>query len=496
MHKLIEALEAPARPVIAVVGDAILDRYVYGSASRLSPEAAVPVIEVERVEESLGGAAAVAHMVAALDSEVYISGLVGNDPDGKLLCRLCDLADVRCSFLVTDRQGRPTTVKERYMAVTAGKPPQQLLRCDREDRTPMRPEMALDFDDKCWPGRASRCDVTLISDYNKGVCSEELVKPLIKRCRDEGKPVIVDPAKGTDWSKYRGATLLKPNRVEASLATGVIINRPEDAFRAAGKLIDTLKVEGVLVTLDKDGMVLLTQDGYCKTIEARPRRIYDITGAGDMVLAALGVGLAKGLPMDEAAVLANHAAGLAVERPGVAILSRRDLILDLAEHAEPPSKAKQPTVAQLADMLARRRRDGKVVFTNGCFDLLHLGHVRLLEEAASLGDCLVVGVNSDESVRRLKGPSRPLQSQEDRCAILAALECVDAVVVFDEDDPLALISGLKPDVLVKGGDYRLDEVVGHELVPETVIVPLVEGRSTTALVASFSGAGVHEEWRD
>jgi D-beta-D-heptose 7-phosphate kinase/D-beta-D-heptose 1-phosphate adenosyltransferase len=304
--------------------------------------------------------------------------------------------------------------------------------------------------------------------------------------------VLADPIRASDYSRYRGVHCMTPNRLEAQLATGRTIVQSEDALRVGWHLVESLAMEAVLVTLDRDGMALVRADGRAELLPTRPRQVYDITGAGDMVLAIVGLCLAGGADYDEAAALGNVAGGLEVEKFGVALLTRDEILRDLVDHHRPEG-SKVMDREHLAAEVRRRRRIGQtIVFTNGCFDLLHAGHVRLLRQAAALGDFLVVGLNSDASVRRLKGPSRPLNSAEARAEVLSALEAVDAVTIFDEDTPLELIRALAPHILVKGGDYRPEEVVGRAEVEtaggRVVLIPLIEGHSTTGLVHRAAGA--------
>ncbi len=298
--------------------------------------------------------------------------------------------------------------------------------------------------------------------------------------------VLADPIRSNDYSRYRGVHCMTPNRLEAQLATGMTIARAEDAIRVGQKLVESLEMEAVLVTLDREGMALVRADGRAEVLPTRPRQVYDITGAGDMVLAVVGLCLASGADYAEAAALGNVAGGLEVEKFGVALLTREEIHNDLMEH-HPSEGAKVLDRDHLKAEVLRRQRAGQTIgFTNGCFDLLHPGHVRLLREAAGHCDFLAVGLNSDASIKRLKGPSRPINPAEARAEVLSALEAVNAVTIFDEDTPLELISAIKPDVLIKGGDYRPDQVVGREEVEATggrlVIVPLFEGHSTTGMV--------------
>jgi D-beta-D-heptose 7-phosphate kinase/D-beta-D-heptose 1-phosphate adenosyltransferase len=329
-------------------------------------------------------------------------------------------------------------------------------------------------------------DIVLISDYDKGVCTPALLRGLIDACRDAGVKVIADPLRAADYSRYRGVHCMTPNRLEASLATGMAITRPDDALEVGRKLVTTLEMESVLVTLDRDGMALVRADGRAVLVPTRPRQVYDITGAGDMVLSVVGLCLASGADYDEAAALGNVAGGLEVERIGVALLSRREILRDLIDHHRPDAGKRFDAEILIAEVGRRRQAGQTVVFTNGCFDILHLGHVRLLRHAAALGDFLVVGINSDASVQKLKGPARPIHREADRAELLAALECVDAVTVFDAETPLALIQAIRPDVLVKGGDYRPDQVVGRADVEASggrlVLVPFVAGHSSSRLI--------------
>jgi D-beta-D-heptose 7-phosphate kinase/D-beta-D-heptose 1-phosphate adenosyltransferase len=387
--------------------------------------------------------------------------------------------------LVLSMDDRPTTLKERYIGRAQDRHPQQMIRVDYETRDPI-PAMVETRLHAELPVSLKWADVVLISDYDKGVCTPTLLRAVIETARSTGVKVLVDPVRSTDYSRYRGVHCMTPNRLEAQLATGLTITRADDALRVGKQLVETLGMEAVLVTLDRDGMAMVLENGRAELVPTRPRQVYDITGAGDMVLAVVGLCLASGAGYDESAALGNVAGGLEVEKFGVALLTRGEILRDLVDHrsAEGSKILDQP---HLVDEVRRRRLAGqKIVFTNGCFDLLHPGHVRLLRQAAEQGDYLIVGLNSDESVRRLKGPSRPLNAVEARAEVLSALESVDAVTVFHEDTPLNLITAVRPDVLVKGGDYRPEEVVGRAEVEAAggrlMLIPLVEGHSTTGLV--------------
>ena len=483
-HDLIRRVETLGHPRVLVVGDLILDRYVWGDAERISQEAPVPLLRADRREHRLGGAASVATMLRALGADVRLIGVVGRDSEAVIVRKL--LADLGIDdHLVVSIDDRQTTLKERYIGRAQDRHPQQMMRVDYETREPIPAEV----ESRIWqelPEAVAQADVVLISDYDKGVCTPSLLRSLITACRSLDVRVLADPVRSNDYSKYQGVHAMTPNRLEAQLATGMTIAAPEDALAVGRKLLQSLRMECVLVTLDRDGMAVVHADGRERLVPTRPRQVYDITGAGDMVLSVVGLCLAGGADYEEAAALGNVAGGLEVEKIGVALLSRQELLRDLLDHHRPEAVKRLDRPA-LVDEVRRRRDAGQsVVFTNGCFDLLHPGHVRLLRQAAALGDYLVVGLNSDASVRRLKGPNRPINPEDARAEVLGALECVDAVTVFDEDTPLELIDAVLPDVLVKGGDYRPEEVVGREEVEAAggrlVLIPLAEGHSTTQMV--------------
>jgi D-beta-D-heptose 7-phosphate kinase/D-beta-D-heptose 1-phosphate adenosyltransferase len=483
-HDLIRRVATLGNPRILVVGDLILDRYVWGYAERISQEAPVPLLRADQREHRLGGAASVATMLAALGARVGLIGGVGRDAEAGLVRQILAEHAIDDDTLLT-LDDRPTTLKERYIGRAQDRHPQQMIRVDYETRDPIPAAAERALLDRL-PAAVAAADLVLISDYDKGICTPTVLRGLIDACRARGIRVLADPIRSSDYARYRGVHCMTPNRLEASLATGLTIARPEDALEAGRRLVRSLGMECVLVTLDRDGMAVVRRDGRAELVPTRPRQVYDITGAGDMVLSVVGLCLAAGADYDEAAALGNVAGGLEVEKIGVALLSRQELLRDLVDHHRPEA-GKRLDGAALAAEVGRRRQAGQtVVFTNGCFDLLHVGHIRLLRQAAALGDYLVVGLNSDSSVRRLKGPSRPLNQAADRAELLGALECVDAITVFDDDTPLALIESILPDVLVKGGDYRPEDVVGRQAVEAAggrlVLVPLAEGHSTTRLV--------------
>ena len=500
---LLATFDRLGHPRVLVLGDLILDRYTFGDAERVSQEAPVILLRADQREARLGGAANVCNMLRGLEVEVTCAGVVGHDRDGELVRRLLDEAGVDGSSLLDDHS-RPTTVKERFIGRAQGRHPHQMLRVDSEVREPISAALEQQLADRILK-RIASFDVALISDYDKGVCTPDLLRKVIDGARQVGVPVLVDPVRSHDYSRYHGATSMTPNRLEAEMATGIRIDTATDAFRAAQKLCETLQLDLGIITLDRDGMALVDRDGTTSVFPTRPRAVYDITGAGDMALAMIGVALAAKVPPPRALQLANVAAGLEVEKVGVAVIPRAEIrqrLLDECRSAQaerakdmavtapasPPQKI--VGVDQLQSVVKEHRATGrKIVFTNGCFDLLHVGHVSYLAEARGLGDVLIVAVNSDAGVRRLKGTTRPLIGERDRATMLAALASVDYVVIFDEATPHTLLHRLRPDVLAKGGTYAPHEVVGHEVVTgyggAVCVVGLVPGVSTTKIVASL-----------
>jgi D-beta-D-heptose 7-phosphate kinase/D-beta-D-heptose 1-phosphate adenosyltransferase len=491
---LVEIVEQLGTPRILVLGDLILDRYVWGDAERISQEAPVILLREERQENRLGGAANVANMLRGLDAEVTLAGIVGHDSDGLLVSQELDRSGVNCSAVMSDPD-RPTTVKVRFMGRAQHRHPHQMLRVDREVRRPVSSELARQFLRQTLP-RLRDFDAILISDYAKGVCTSEVLQPLIEAARKAGIPVVADPAAGGDYNLYRGAAGVTPNRSETGKATGRDVRSISEAFLAGDQLVEQFDLDMAFVTLDRDGIVLARRDAEPIHLPTRTREVYDITGAGDMVLAMIGVGMAAGVDPVSLSRLANIAGGLEVEQIGVVPISRREILTDLLQGAR-RSGGKVCTLPELQKQVSARKKIGQqIVLTNGCFDLLHAGHVSYLQEAAREGDCLIVAVNSDDSVRRLgKAPDRPIFDQDYRAQMLAALESVDYVVVFDEDTPHAVLETLQPHVLVKGGTYRDDEIVGREVVQSyggrVKALGITPGLSTTDIVRRLREESAH-----
>jgi D-beta-D-heptose 7-phosphate kinase/D-beta-D-heptose 1-phosphate adenosyltransferase len=486
---LIDLVQNLGRPRVLVVGDVMLDRYVWGDAERISQEAPVVLLRADRREERLGGASSVATMLSALQADVKLVGVIGPDGDGKRVRELLDDLKVEHSAVRTD-DGRPTTLKERFIGRAQHRHPQQMLRVDYEARTAVSGGVEAELCEAI-ASAVGRADVVLVSDYDKGVCTAGVMAATIRAAKQRGVRVVADPIRGCDYAKYRGCSAVTPNRLEAGLATGRQIETTDEAIAAARQLRDELGLEAGIVTLDKDGMALAHRDGTEAVYPTRPRQVYDITGAGDMVMSVLGLALAAGADYPSAIRLANVAGGLEVEKIGVATVTREEIVNDLFHSpstADPHAAAsKVRALPQLLPELEARRRAGhRIAFTNGCFDILHAGHVQYLNEARAQGDCLVVGLNTDASVRNLKGPGRPVNSEEARAAVLAGLGSVDYLVLFDDPTPLELIKAVKPHVLVKGADYRKDQVVGAELVEgyggRVHLAGLREGYSTSKLI--------------
>lgn len=483
--ELIDEMARLGTPRVLVIGDLILDRYVWGDAERISQEAPVILLREDRQETRLGGAANVANMLRGLEAEVTLAGVVGADPDGVWVAKELERFGVDCAALVVDSE-RPTTCKVRFMGRAQHRHPHQMLRVDREDRKPVASAIVVQLLAAILP-RLHEFQAVLISDYAKGVCTAELLRPLIKAARAAGLPVIVDPAAGGDYNIYRGATGVTPNRSETQKATGVEIRTIDAAYQAGQLLVEKFELDMAFVTLDRDGIVLAPRHGQSVHLPTRVREVYDVTGAGDMVLAMFGLGMAAGIEPTNLCRLANVAGGLEVEQVGVVRISRKEILTDLLRGSR-RAAGKVCTVDELTRHVAARHKAGqKVVLTNGCFDLLHVGHLSYLQEAAQEGDCLIVAINSDNSVRRLnKAPDRPIFNEEYRAQMLAGLESVDYVVVFDEETPHAVLRQIQPDVLVKGGTYREDEIVGREVVlgygGRVKALGITPGVSTTEIV--------------
>jgi D-beta-D-heptose 7-phosphate kinase/D-beta-D-heptose 1-phosphate adenosyltransferase len=466
---------------VLCIGDVMLDHYVYGEVERVSPEAPIPVLCIERETRTLGGAGNVLRNLCALGSTASFVSVVGNDDAAREIERLL-AAQEGAEVHVLVQPQRTTTVKTRFIAAN-----QQLLRTDRESAIPLAPHIRNDL---LMLARELVRDhaVVIISDYAKGVLTEGVALEIIKAAQEAGARVVVDP-KGGDHIRYRGADLLKPNRRELAHATGMAVAAEADVVIAARSLIERCGLGAVLVSLGRDGMVLTESDGSVHVQRADVREVYDVSGAGDTVVAAVAAAVAAGVPLVPAVRLASAAAGIVVGKVGTAVAYPSEIAAMLHDGDLRAEGKLQPRGAAL-DTIARWRHKGlKIGFTNGCFDLLHPGHLSLLNQAKAACDRLVVGLNSDASAARLKGPQRPVQSEAARAEVLASLAAVDLVVVFAEDTPLELIGAIRPAVLVKGADYELDEVVGADIViaagGEVILAELMPGHSTSATISRF-----------
>ena len=449
-------------PKILVVGDLMIDHYIYGKCERISPEAPVQVVEIEREEDLLGGAGNVVNNLLAFGADVAVASVIGDDDAGEWIKKQLAQKGVKSLLF---KEHRPTTRKSRVIVSH-----QQIVRIDREKRL----DISLQSQEAIVEFIAQNSfDIILLSDYAKGVLTPSLVQAIIAL----GKaPVFIDP-KGKDYTKYKGADLITPNKKEATEASGIDI--VDDAtLKSAGEFLQTkFSIKNVIITLSHEGMAIFDEDMH--KIPTYARDVYDVTGAGDTVLAALGFGVASGLRLQEAARFANLAAGVVVGKVGAASAT----LEEIEEYERVDNQGAIKSFTQIKNLAERLRKEGKkIVFTNGCFDILHLGHVKYLQKAKELGDVLIVGVNADESVRRLKGKSRPINPEYDRAYILASLKPVDFVVIFQEDTPYKLIQAIKPDILVKGADYKDKEVVGSDIAKKTVLIDFVEGKSTTKIV--------------
>ncbi len=461
------------KPHIAVIGDLMIDHYIWGECKRISPEAPVQIVSTNKESTVLGGAGNVVNNLHSLDAKVSLFSVIGDDKNAEELNELLSKTPLYETRIVNET-ARITTKKSRIIASS-----QQVIRYDTEttDNILLTSQFALL---EALKKNFFHYDAILLSDYGKGVLTPTLTKDIINLARDMNKPVLVDP-KGTDYSKYKGATLLTPNKKEAGLATQIEINDNSSLQEAGFKLKNELQLDSTLITLSEDGIALF--EDTMSIIPTVAREVYDVTGAGDTVLASLGVAMVSGFTLQESCIFANKAAAVVVEKVGSATVTLNEI--EAYEHSLNKGQAQNKLkdfdkITRIAKRLKEQKR--KIIFTNGCFDILHRGHASYLEQAKALGDVLIVGLNSDKSVTRLKGASRPVNQLEDRAFLLAALESVDYVVPFTEDTPYELIKRILPQILVKGADYVEKEVVGSDIVDEVILIDFVEGKSTSNLI--------------
>ena len=463
---------------LLVVGDLMIDEYVWGAVDRISPEAPVQVVTVDREELTLGGAGNVVNNIVALGAQATVAGVVGAGAESRRMLAMFERLGADCRGIV-QAADRPTTRKTRIIASN-----QHVLRIDRESRRDIAPDVCEQL--KIFiESEMPRVDGVLVSDYDKGLITPALMARITAAARQHGKFVIVDP-KAIDFSRYRRSTLLTPNRKEAAQAAGIDITDEPSLAAAARRIMETVELQKLLITTGPDGMVYF-QDGHPPSrIDTRARQVYDVSGAGDTVLSVLGLVLGTGGSLEDAMVMANTAAGIVVGKVGTATVGPLELKAALSTSGKRfPSKhrASEELPALLEDL---RRRNQKVVLTNGCFDLIHVGHIQLVSAAKELGDFLIVAIDDDASVRQLKGPGRPVIEAAERIRILSALDSVDAVVVFASEDLEKLIEMVKPDILAKGSNYQSDEVRGHAQVlhhgGRIALVPIAEDVSATRII--------------
>ncbi len=479
-----EAISRFPAVTVLVAGDFMLDRFIHGKVVRVSPEAPIPVLNHGRDEVMLGGAGNVVANIAALGGKVIPVSVIGSDEAGDSLRAMLADRGIGADGLTSSAR-RTTSRKTRFVAQQ-----QQLLRFDEEIVAPLeaadRRALVAAFS-----AALGAADIVILSDYGKGILADGVAAELIGLCKEAGKPVLVDP-KGADYGIYHGATAVTPNRKELHEATALPTGSDAEVEAAGHQLIERFGLRFVLATRSEEGMSVI-EPTRTLHMPTKAREVFDVSGAGDTVIATFALALAAGCATDVAAGIANAAAGIVVGKQGTAQTDPGELLASLSE-------GRSSTVggpldrAGVARLAAAWKAEGlKVGFTNGCFDILHVGHLTQLEDARSRCDRLIIGVNTDASVKRLKGPERPINSEADRARMLLGLKAVDAVVLFDEDTPLELIRAVMPDLLVKGGDYTVDRVVGADLVlangGEVHLTPIVEGRSTTAIVNKLNSLG-------
>jgi len=469
------------KPNILVIGDLMIDHYLWGDTNRISPEAPVQVIDVEKETITLGGAGNVISNLKALNCEVTVISVIGDDKNAQELISMLIGLDVK-RFLIHD-ETRKTTKKSRIIASA-----QQIVRYDHETKDDISPQIEAFISTKILE-IVDQFDVIVVSDYGKGVITDSLMSKIIFSALGHNIKVLVDP-KGNDYSKYIGSYLLTPNKKEASVATNMSIDN-DNLKDVLKKLKNITAVEIPMITLSEDGIAILDQNDNLIIKPTVAREVFDVTGAGDTVIASLAYSLSKGYNIEYSLEFANLAAGVVVGKLGsaTATLQEIDEYKSSLHKSSIESHIKTfQEIKSIADTL--REKNKKIVFTNGCFDILHKGHVQYLDIAKSFGDILILGLNSNDSVKQLKGEDRPINDQDDRAYILGALESVDYVVIFDQETPIDLIKLVQPDILVKGGDYKDKEVVGSDIAKEVKLVQFVDGKSTTKTIEKIKQSNI------
>lgn len=464
------------KPQILVIGDLMIDHYLWGDCDRISPEAPVQIVEIKKENKRLGGAGNVIANLITLGADVGVMSVVGDDLIGNEIEKFILQMGAKIEILIKQK-GRKSSQKSRLMAIH-----QQVIRFDKESKDNICENSQTRLL-QAFEKIINNYDAILLSDYAKGVLTKNLCKNIIEISNKFNKFVLVDP-KGDDYSKYKGATLLTPNKKEAMIATNIVINDENSIRKAILKLKDDFSLKFSIITLSEKGIAVFDKD--LEIIPAVAREVFDVTGAGDTVLATLGYALSIGMDIKDAVYLANQAAAVVVGKVGSATAS----LMEIAEYERQVNKDDLENKIKTADEIIEilKFRNDKIVFTNGCFDILHVGHVKYLSKAKKLGKILILGLNSDKSIKRIKGKERPINSQQNRAIVLSALESVDYVVIFDEDTPYELIKKIKPDILVKGGDYKNKEVIGSDIAKEVVLIDFEDGFSTTNLIKKIKEA--------
>ncbi len=475
---------------ILVVGDLMIDVYIWGNVERISPEAPVQIVDVEFEETRLGGAGNVIKNLTNLGAQVFAASIIDQSGTGNEILHKLQELKVDCEGIIREKN-RHSSRKTRIICAENN---QQMLRIDKETRSPINSssETAIyDFTKK----NIKDFDAIILSDYNKGVLTKNVLNLLIELAQNENKPILVDP-KGKDFSKYRGATIITPNRKETELVTHSELSNEETIRETGITLQKNLDLACLLITLGKDGMAFF-KDGDFQIIRAEAKEVYDVSGAGDTVISILGAGISVGMPWIEAARLANLGAGIVVGKVGTEPVTLKE-IETVLHNKQLNTFNKVVSLEEMGRIIKKLRKNKKtIIFTNGCFDILHMGHTDYLQKARNLGDVLILALNSDDSVRRLKGENRPIINQNQRAVVLSALSCVDYVIIFSEDTPINVIETLQPDVIVKGNDYTIDQVVGREIVESyggrVELVELMKGISTSNIVEKIKNKNNSEK---
>ncbi len=478
-------LEESNKKNILVIGDFMIDEYLIGKVERINPEAPVPILNVKKETFSIGGAGNVVRNVLSLNANVYVSTILGDDSDVEIMKSLIKSYKIPTNGIFSETNRR-TTRKTRLLANF-----QHLIRYDRETKHDITKESEQKITNYI-TSIIDKIDIVILEDYGKGVLTENLLKKTIKLCNEKNKPVLIDPNK-SNWLPYSNATIITPNKKEASESVGYPLDTEESIARAGFELMNRYNLPFLLITRSEEGMSLFIRDENKKiNIPTRPLEIHDGAGAGDTVIASLGVALSCGLSFEEASLISNIAGGIVVSKSGIATASMTEIINELEKEDNIYLKDKKlKTLEQIKIISQDLKNDNKkIVFTNGCFDIIHSGHIKYLELAANLGDVLIVAINSDNSVKRIKGNNRPINTVDDRVEVLSALAFIDYIIIFDEDTPYKLIEKIKPDILVKGGDYKPENIVGADIVKqyngEVIALPFLKGKSSTKIIEKAS----------